>query len=149
MYDLQKYGSRKISWNIRIPKIFEVRLLCLLNKNDRYPFFSTFLGDSDGVDLTLFLLFESNTVYSKSLPDFNFYKQNFPHLWNDDLLEILPLEQNQKYQYIRRLEEKAYESLRREFEKIGRKLKFEKFLWARHANILWKNKNYFAFNEDL
>ena len=105
-------------------------------QNDRCPFFSTFLGDSDGVDLTLFLLFESNTVYSKSLPDFNFYKQNFPHLWNDDLLEILPLEQNQKYQYIRRLEENAYESLRKEFEKIGRRIKIGKFLWARNANIL-------------
>ena len=66
------------------------------------------LGDSEKVDLILYLMLETSGLYETTLPRISHFELNFPTFWDNELLDLLEENFSEKMKKIHEKEHQVY-----------------------------------------
>ena len=70
------------------------------------------LGDSEKVDLILYLMLKRDDLYERTLPDISHFQLNFPTFWQNEMLDLLDEQISSKLKKIHEKEMQIFESLK-------------------------------------
>lgn len=70
------------------------------------------LGDTDKIELLLYLLINDDGVYQNMLPNVTFFETNFPQLWEDEMVQLLSKDIVSKIKRIKEQDDNLYNAIK-------------------------------------